>query len=162
MLDWPEGSIKRNDQKKYSTGLKNQWEKNISDWPEQSQTSPKITFVRVSSSSPETMLMSHLFFRSWKFDSFFGFLEFRILFYSVVASCGGRVTSQLPSCINQNIRKRREARTHFIPFCLIWNNWIVLKGDLLIILARSHSCPLHIQWPSVQSARHKSLKKPKT
>ena len=35
----------------------------------------------------------------------FGFFEFRILFYSVVASCGGRVTSQLPSCIKniQNI-----------------------------------------------------------
>ena len=99
-----------------------------------------------------------------KIGFIFWLFEFRIFFYSVAASCGGRVTSQLPSCIKniQNIWNVREARTHFIPFCLIWNNWIVLKGDLLIILARCHSCPLHIQWPSVQSARHKGLKKSKS
>ena len=40
-----------------------------------------------------------------KIGFIFWLFEFRILFYSVAASCGGRVTSQLPSCIKniQNI-----------------------------------------------------------
>ena len=138
---------------------------NILDWPEQSQTSPKITFVRVSSSSPETMLMSHLFCCGCKLDSFFTISNFILLGCGILWGQSDFPASTLHKNI-QNIRNVREAQTHFIPFCLFLNYpqmWPVDCFGSLSLLPVAHPVAFRsectTQTPKqIQKLRHKKKK----
>ena len=157
MLDWPEGSIKGNDQKNIRLAWRISEKKHI----RLTGTNPDISKDHICKSQ---LLIPRnnayvapvlLILKIW-----FIFLAFWILNF-ILLGCGllwGQ--SDFPaSVLHKKYSKHSEGSGSTNPFCLIWNSWVALKGDLLIVLACCHSCRLHIQCPSVQSARHKCLSK---